>query len=151
MNRFRELRGIHREFMFLYLGHSICRQMADAARNVQAEVPESLTSIRGREAAEDWPTYVSLMVDSLAYHYDNIADDYFSRMEDNQARFRQVTALAEDELATLMEEARQNEQRQADETRVEAGPSTSRGSATEIRNADMMDEEDEPATGSDRE
>ena len=116
MDRLHELRTIHQEFLFLYLGHSLSRQMADAARNIQAHAPDTLSWLisNSRERGNDWLIISSLILDSLAYSYDSMADEYFRRMEENQALFRQVTAHAETELAALMTEAREIDQRHAD-------------------------------------
>ena len=111
MDRIRELRALHLEFLILYLGHSLCRQMAGAARSVHAQIPESLTWLIENSGGQyrDWLVHAGLIIDAVAYNYDSIADDYFQQMETNQAHVHHVTALAESEQTTLMEAAQHND------------------------------------------
>ena len=114
MDRIRELRSLHTEFLILYLGHNLSRQMAAAARSVHAQIPESLTWLIENSDGQnrDWLVHAGLIIDAVAYNYDTIADDYFEQMETNQARVHHVTSLAESELTSLIEAARHNDETQ---------------------------------------
>ena len=62
---------------------------------------------------DDWQLDIRLILDALAYSYENLAAAYIQQMSEIQAEFRQVTALAEVDLRALMEQARHDEVDQA--------------------------------------
>ena len=104
-----QLSALHRKFVFLYVGHRTCRGIAAYARNLQIEVPGSLRQTRWSPTPprEDWEIDIRLILDALAYSYDNLGAVYLQQMTEIQAEFRQVTALAEADICALLDEARQ--------------------------------------------